>query len=132
MAKGIQIEDLGKAIAKELTTYSKQVQAGINKAGARAIKELERKTKDTAPFDATAYHRHFSELIATKSESSRTGDTTHIWYVKPPGHRLTHLLVHGHEKKDGGRTRADPFLKNAMAAVLPDYEREVEEAIKNG
>jgi len=130
MATNIRLEDLGGAVARELTIYSKDVQERVNKAGARAIKELERKTRDTAPFNARAYHQHFADMIATKTEQSRTGDATHIWYVKPPCHRLTHLLVRGHETRDGGRTRADPFLSNALAAVLPDYERAVEEAIR--
>lgn len=130
MAKGVKLEGLGSAIAKELTLYSKDVQDKVNKAGRKAIKELERKTKDTAPFDAQAYHRHYVDLIATKTEPARTGDETHIWYVKPPGHRLTHLLANGHDTKDGGRTRADPFLADALADVLPDYEKEVEEAVK--
>lgn len=130
MANTVQPEDLGEAIAQELTAYRKDVQERANKAGRKAIKEMERRTKDTAPFNARAYHRHYVDLIATTSEKSRTGDETHIWHVKPPGHRLTHLLVDGHETRDGGRTRADPFLANAVAAVLPDYEKEVEEAVK--
>ena len=130
MANGIKIEDLGDAITQSLTVYSKDVQDRINKAGSKAIKELERKTKDTAPFNARAYHQHYVDLIATKTEQSRTGDATHIWYVKPPGHRLTHLLVHGHDTRDGGRTKADPVLSNALDAVLPDYEKEIEEAVK--
>lgn len=130
MAKSIKPADLGGAIAEQLTLYSKDVQDKVNKAGRKAIKEMERKTKDTAPFNARAYHQHYVDLIATKSEKSRTGDETHIWYVKAPGHRLTHLLVDGHETRDGGRTRGDPFLENALAAVLPDYEEAVKEAAK--
>lgn len=126
----ITAEQLAAAIGEELTVYRKEVQDRVNRAGRKAIKELERKTRDTAPFNARAYHQHYMDLIASKSEPSRTGDETHTWYVKPPGHRLTHLLVKGHETRDGGRTRADPFLANALAAVLSDYENEVEEAVK--
>lgn len=132
MANGIKLEDLASALEKELRLYSTEVQQRVNKAGRKAIKEVERKTKDTAPFNARAYHQHYVDMIATKAEKSRTGDEKHIWYAKPPGHRLTHLLVHGHETRDGGRTRGDPFLQNALDAVLPDYEKEVEEAVKNG
>lgn len=131
MAKSIKPGDLGSAIAKDLTLYGKNVQDKLYKAGQKAVKELERKTKDTAPFNARAYHAHYADMIATKSEKTRTG-STHTWYVKPPGHRLTHLLVHGHATKDGGRTRADPFLSNALDAVLPEYEKAAEEAVKNG
>ena len=56
--------------------------------------------------------------------------TRHIWYVKAPDHRLTHLLVHGHATRNGGRTKPDPFLHNALADVLPEYEKAVEEAVK--
>ena len=128
----VTLEELGGAIAEQLTLYGNGVQERVNKAGRKAIKELERKTKDTAPYNAKAYHKHYVDQIATKTEKSRTGDETHIWHVKPPGHRLTHLLVRGHETRDGGRTRGDPFLQNAIEDVLPDYEKDVEEAVKNG
>ena len=128
----VTLEGLGGAIARELTVYGKGVQDKVNKAGRRAIKEVERKTKDTAPFDANAYHQHYADTIATKTETSRTGDETHLWYAKGNGGRLTHLLVHGHETRDGGRTRANSFLQDALDDVLPDYEKEVEEAARNG
>lgn len=130
MSKRIALEELGDAIAQELTIYHKDTQDKINKAGRKAIKDLECRTKDTAPFDATVYHRHYVDLIATKTETSRIGDERHIWYVEPPGHRLTHLLVDGHETRDGGRTKGDPFLANALAVVLPEYQQSVEEAVK--
>ena len=129
MPKNIPITQLGDAITKELGVYAKDVQTRVDKAGQKAAKELERITKDTAPFDAKAYHRHFADSIATKAEETRTGGKRFIWYVKAPCHRLTHLLVHGHATKDGGRTKADPFLRKAVDEVLPDYEQAVEEAI---
>lgn len=127
-ANRVKLEDLGGAIAQELTAYSQEVQDKVNKAGRKAIKEVERKTKDTAPFNARAYHQHYADQITTKSEKSRTGDETHTWYASGAAGRLTHLLVHGHETRDGGRTDGSPFLQNALDDVLPDYEKEVEEA----
>ncbi len=131
MANTVSIDQLGEAIAKELTIYAKDVQTRVDKAGQKAAKELERITKDTAPFDATAYHRHFADNIAIKTEETRTGGKRYIWHVKAPCHRLTHLLVHGHETRNGGRTRPDPFLQNALDRVLPEYEHDVEEAVKS-
>lgn len=130
MAKTTTIDGLAAAIEQELTTYHEEVLKKVDKAGNKAIKDLERITKDTAPFDAKAYHKHYADSIATKKETDRLGNTRFIWYVKPPCHRLTHLLVHGHATKDGGRTKADPFLKNALKKVLPDYEEAIKEAIK--
>ena len=131
MAKTVPLDKLGEAIGEQLTLYTTTVNDKIYKAGQKAVKELERKTKDTAPFNARAYHKHYVDSIATKSEKERTGLSKHTWYVKPPAHRLTHLLVHGHATRDGGRTKADPFLKNALNEVLPEYEKAVEEAVKN-
>lgn len=131
MSKGtVPIGKLGDAIAQELTLYATEVQESVDKAGRKAVQELVRITKDTAPFDATNYGRHYVDQIAAKSETSRIGLSRHIWYVKAPGHRLTHLLVHGHATPDGGRTKADPFLQNALDDVLPQYEHDVEEALK--
>lgn len=127
----VNLEDLGGAIAEAVTIYGQDVQDRVNKAGRKALSELVRKTKDTAPFNANAYHAHYADQIAGKTEKSRTGDERHIWHAKGAAGRLTHLLVHGHETRDGGRTKGDPFLQNALDEVLPDYEESVKEAVKN-
>ena len=121
--------NLGEAIAEELTVYHRNVTEAVNKLSAKAAKDLVKKTKATAP---VGYRGSFRSNITSRvSEKSRNGDT-YAWCVNAPDYRLTHLLVHGHATRDGGRTRSDPFLVNAMAEVLPEYERNVEEAIKNG
>lgn len=123
-------EKLGEVIGEELQLYTTDVENKLFEAGKKAIKALERITKATAPFNPGAGHKHFRDAIASKSERLGLGVIRNTWYVKPPHHRLTHLLVHGHEKKDGGRTKADPFLQNALDQVLPQYEKDVEEALK--
>lgn len=132
MAKTVKPSEIGAAIAQDLRLYEKSVNDKIYKAGHKAIKEIERKTKDTAPFNARAYHAHYADHITSKSEQRRTGVAVHTWYVKAPCYRLTHLLAKGHATRDGRRTRADPFLRNALDSVLPDYEKAVEEALKSG
>ena len=126
MANPIKPEDLGAAIEQELTTYHRDVLTRVNTASEGAIKSLVKKTKATAPKMTGRFRRN----IASKTIPGNRGNR-YIWYVKAPDHRLTHLLVHGHAKKDGGRVQGDPFLKNALDEVLPEYENAVEEAIKN-
>lgn len=130
MAKTVPLDKLGEVIGEELRLYTSDVNSKIFKAGQKAIKEIERKTKDTAPYNARAYHDHYADSITSKSEQERTGVTKHTWYVKAPHYRLTHLLVHGHETRDGDRTSKSPFLQNALDAVLPDYEKAIKEAVK--
>lgn len=126
MAKTIKAADLGKAIEQELGVYHKNVIDRVNLAGEEAAKALVKKTKATAPKDSGAYRR----AIAYKTEANKaSGDKRFIWGAKAPHSRLTHLLVHGHAKVDGGRVKGDPFLENALNEVLPEYETKVEEAI---
>lgn len=129
MAKSIKPEDLGEAISQELTIYHDKVLAGVDEAGSKAIKKLVKLTKETAPEGARG---SFKKNITSKLlERSKRG-SKYVWYVRPPDHRLTHLLARGHATKDGGRTKADPFLENALEQVLPEYEQDVKEAIENG
>lgn len=129
----IQSEELTSTVVDMLTGYNRDVCDKVYKAGHKAIKELERKTIDTAPIGKRRKPGdHFRDSITSKSERDRLGNSTHTWYVKAPNYRLTHLLVHGHATRNGGRTKANPFLVNALTPVLKQYESDVEEAVKNG
>lgn len=129
MARGIRPEELGAAIEQELTIYHKSVTERINELSKEAASKLVKLTKATAPKGKRGSFR--KNITSTQSKKSRNGDT-YTWHVKAPDYRLTHLLVHGHATRDGGRTAGDPFLANALDQVLPEYERNVEEAVKNG
>lgn len=129
MANAIKIKptDLGAAIEQELTIYHADVVERLDAAGDEAVKKLVKLTKASAPVGARgSYKRN----IAGKRKWKNNRGSAYVWYVKPPDHRLTHLLVRGHATKDGGRTKADPFLQNALGEVLPAYEEAVKEAIK--
>lgn len=128
MAKNIKPDALGRAIEQELTIYSKAVIEGLDKESADAVKKLVKLTKATAPKGARG---SFKESISSKLLQKSSRGSKYVWYVKPPDHRLTHLLVHGHATKDGGRTKADPFFENALAQVLPEFENKVKEVIEN-
>lgn len=132
----IHVGELGSAMEHALELYAQDVQDGIVRVTEDNMKNLVKKTKATAPTG----RRHgqfkknitadYQELRRVKTLRGRTIRAT--WYVKAPDHRLTHLIVHGHATKDGGRTRANPFLQNALDSVLPEYERGIEEVLKNG
>lgn len=127
MSKAIKPSDLGEAIAEELTVYHEDVTESVNAASERAVKKLVKLTKASAPVGARG---DFKKSIASKLLKKSNRGNTFVWYVKAPNHRLTHLLVHGHATATGGRTKGDPFLKNALDEVLPEYEKEVKEALK--
>ena len=114
-------------IGKTLNEYRDDVVRKVDEASREAVEQLVAKTKRTAPKKTGAFRRH----IAMKEQTITHGyNKRYVWYVKAPHYRLTHLLVHGHEKSCGGRVPGDPFLKNALNEVLPAYENAVEEAVK--
>lgn len=120
---------LREAIEQELTIYHESVDDKLRAVTRQSMEDLVRKTKATAP---TGKRGTFRKKIAGDFRGLKKGRTIKAtWYVNAPDYRLTHLLVHGHAKKNGGRTKANPFLHNALDEVLPAYEKAVEEAIKN-
>lgn len=127
MSATIKPEALGKAITEQLTFYHEDIIEKINAAGEKAVKELVKQTKKTAPKRSGDFRK---AITSVEKENPATGDKEFTWGAKAPHHRLTHLLVNGHAKQNGGRVQGDPFLENALAQVMPEYEKDVEEAIE--
>lgn len=129
MANKIGVDQLGAAIQQELTIYTDSVVRAVDAESEKAVKELVTKTKASAP---VGYRGSFRKSITSKLLKRTNRGSTYVWYVKAPDHRLTHLLVRGHAKKNGGRTRGNAFLQTALDEVLPAYEAKIKEAIRGG
>ncbi len=123
-------DKLVEALQQELTIYSEEVNDKLRDVTRQHLTDLVRKTKATAP---VGYRGSFRKNIAGDFRGLKAPgrSISGTWYVKAPDYRLTHLLVHGHAKKGGGRTKANPFLNNALDEVLPAFEKAVEDAIRN-
>ncbi len=125
MKDTISINDLDRAIAEQLDNYSSAVTQRVRKVTTGAIRKLVRKTRERAPKDTGSFAGH----IASTYED---GGSTYkgIWYVKAPDYRLTHLLVHGHQKRNGGRTKPNDFLSTSLEEVESEYIKEIEKAVE--
>ena len=121
-------DKLAKALGQELTTYHEEVLDKIRDATRDSMEKLVHQTRATAPQRTGDYRKHIAGDFRGLARGLHTVSAR--WYVKAPHYRLTHLLVHGHETPNGGRTVPDPFLANALAEVLPEYEQAVKEAVK--
>lgn len=127
MSKTIKPSALADALQQELGLYHKEVTERVNDAGRTSIKQLLKLTKANAPKASGDFKK---SLTTTETDDSGTGVKSFILHARAPKHRIFHLLVHGHAKQNGGRVEGDPFLQNAVDAVLPEYEKAVEEALQ--
>lgn len=127
MARTVRLDQLGDVIAEELGLYHAEVVERVNTAGERAIKDMVKKTKATTPERTSK----LKKAIAYKAIDDGHGVKKYVLHAKAPSHRIFHLAVHGHATKNGGRARGNPFLANAVASVLPEYEQAIEEAVRS-
>ena len=127
MANAINIGDIADTIARELSTYTKEVADGVKAAADTTAKELLNNTRADAPVRSGDYKKAMA--IKTRHESNYEKRLT--WYVKPPHYRLTHLLEKGHAKRGGGRVKAYPHVAKNEEKAIADFEDRVKEVIRN-
>lgn len=122
----ISPSNLGDEITRQLTLYGSEATKAINLASKEAANELVKLTTASAP----VRRGKFAASISSKKVSTKNGCDTYLWYAKPPHHRLTHLLVHGHATRNGGRVGGNSFLHSAWEIVREKYENAVERALR--
>lgn len=124
------IENLTTEIEELLQDYNKTVIEGVKKETKKAMKNLVKGTKKDAPVGKR--NKHYKDSITSKKISESEDSLVLEWYVKDPNYRLSHLLEKGHATRDGSRTKAYHFISNNLEKVKEDYEKGVNEVIKNG
>lgn len=125
MSKRVAPTELGDALGEVLTLYAQDVADGVNAVGEETMVKLVEETKRTAPIGSGAFRR----AISSQCIKRLTGNVF-VWYVKGRQGRITHLLVHGHAKRNGGRVPGNPFLANALKHLLPEYEKLVKGVVE--
>ena len=130
MSNTIGIDQLGEAIAQELTLYGTNVIDGVKKEARKSMSQLVKDTKATAPVGKR--RKHYRDSITSRKISENERSVSYLWYVKGSDYRLSHLLENGHALRDGGRTDGTHFIENASDPILKKYIQAVEEVIKNG
>jgi hypothetical protein len=130
LSRTIDVEELGAAIAKELTIYGKNVIEGIKNEAKSHVKQLVKDTKATAPVGHRS--KHYRDSITSKKTMETDRAVEYTWYVSGSDYRLSHLLERGHALRNGERSEGTHFIQNASDPILEDYLKAVEEVIKNG
>lgn len=143
MADRIRVESdgLSAELEAQLSKYNEELNDKLTTCVDESITRLVKLTKATAP-RGRRKGQYRKNISADRRELKRAKRGMHggfhgrvtsaTWYVKAPDYRLTHLIVHGHATKNGGRTKSNPFLQNAVNTVIPEYEQKVKEALSDG
>ena len=129
MSKNVKIEDLSYAIREELEIYDRDITQKIKRQAVRSIKQCVETTKLTAPVGKRT--KHYRDDIAWRTLEDTYRKTIVQWYVKAPNYRLSHLLNNGHATKNGGRVEGTNFITRAHDETVREYEKEIEDIIKN-
>lgn len=110
----IRIDQLADTISDMLQKYSEEVSKGLAETKEEVARDAFKKVKSLAPTRTKRYKKAISII---KDEYGNW----HV-YVKKPHYRLTHLLEHGHAKRSGGRTKAEPHWGPAdeIVQTLPE------------
>lgn len=130
MATKVPIDGLSDAVSKELTLYDKKISEGLRKQTNKSMKQLVDETKGTAPVGNR--HKHYRDSISSKITENSYRSYAKTWYVKGSDYRLSHLLNNGHALRDGGRYGGTQFITKASVSVIEDYEKAIEEVLRNG
>ncbi len=137
MANGrITIDKLSDAITERLDLYRTDTAKKVFRATDKTVKRLVRITKKRAPrhtgyLSGDRRPGTFAKEIRGKTENGGVSGSSGVWYVGGKEYRLTHLLVHGHQLRQGGRAAGDDFLEKSVDEVAAEYVKELEEALKD-
>ena len=134
----ITIDDLADAIGERLTVYQSETARKVLKVNKNTMKRFVKITKQTAPRQTADPKRKgtlragtFARAIRSTVEDNGITGSKGIWYVGGKEYRLTHLIVNGHQLRQGGRTKGNPFLDNSLDEISEEYIKGIEEAVKN-
>ena len=124
------INNLSKAIEKELKSYRVNLHNDLVKVTDDVMSELVKSTKK----DAKVGRRKgkYKRSISSKILINKDNKFIKIWYVKKPEYRLAHLLNNGHASKKGTFVRGDNHISKNEEIAVKRFEKKVEEAIQNG
>lgn len=112
--------DLANEIARQLASYTDDVEDKVNQAREKVSNEAVEELKMKSPRKTGQYAGGWGTI--------QRGNTTIIANKKKP--QLTHLLEHGHVKTKGGRVAGKAHIRPVEQKAIEDFTSLVEEAIR--
>lgn len=135
----IEPHELSDAVRNILDDASKELKNKIKVAGEEVAKECTKTLRQTSPVrvvkeGSKSSHRYKPGAYArswtySKNYDHITGNSDYTIHNRTH-YRLTHLLENGHVNRDGTRSRKFVHIAPANNTACKDYERKVEDAIR--
>lgn len=117
--------DITAKITAALQEYSADVAEAVDAAAKECAKGLAKDVKAAAPTRTGAYKKSW-----TSAQTGTEGQGKVFTVYSKDRYQLTHLLEHGHKKKNGGMVKAIPHIAQANEKWQEEFERRCEEAVK--
>lgn len=127
MSRHVKISELANAVIQELNAYAKTTSEGMKKAVIKAGTTVRKEIQATAPHKLGMYQKSWSV-----KKVSENANSLQVSVHSRNRYQLTHLLEHGHAKRNGGRTKAMPHIAPAESMGEEQLLVEIERMIRNG
>jgi hypothetical protein len=115
-----KIQNVASEIVKEMEKYSKEIEEEMEQAKKEVSANLTRELKAKSPERLGRYK---------KGWRIKKFKTKYVVYNKTD-YQLTHLLEHGHAKKNGGRVAPKIHIAPAEEEAVADYLERIRQVIK--
>ena len=115
-----KLTGLQSEIMKQLNQYNKILNEDIQQAQKETATDLVDTLKTKSPELTGSYQSGWR----IKKEKKK------LIIHNKTDYQLTHLLEHGHAKKNGGRVAAQIHIRPAEQAAITNYLEKIEQAIK--
>jgi hypothetical protein len=112
--------DFAQEIAKILSQYSQDVEEGLEKAKEDVAKVAVARLKKNSPRRTGRYARGW--------RTKRVGTAQVIYNATD--YQLTHLLEHGHAKRNGGRVAGIPHIRPVEEKAIEEFLGQVEQVVR--
>ena len=125
MANRVNIDNLANEIINGLEEYADLANDEMKKAVRKAGNSVKKDIKANAPKKTGAYSKSWA-VKTTKETSNALELTVH----SKNKYQLAHLLEHGHAKRGGGRTQAQPHIAPAEEKAVQELEEDIRRALR--
>ena len=123
----IPVDGLAEAVCRELNAFADTTSANVKAAVRKAAGSVRKEIEVRAPRRTGRYAQSW-KTRATKE----TSQSLEMTVYSPKRYMLTHLLEHGHAKRNGGRVEGREHIASAERKGVAELEAAIERSLRHG